>query len=91
MSEVFTSVKSMAVDGMPMFMVSDIRKLLDLKRDLEVTPVVVAVKGEKKTYLMVSLISLVDALIEDKPEDDFLDFLKILFDMIGGGHESDPD
>ena len=91
MSELFTPVRSMVVDGMPLFMASDVRRLLGIKCDLEVTPVVVAADGEVKTYQMVNLTSLVDALADDTPGDAFSDFLSFLFDEIGGGNESDPD
>ena len=91
MSELFTPVRSMVVDGMPLFMASDGRKLLGIKRDLELIPVVVAADGEVKTYQMVSLTSLVDALADDTPWDAFSDFLSFLFEEIGGGNESDSD
>ena len=91
MRELFTPVRSIVVDGMPLFMASDVRKLLSLKGDLEVIPVVVASEGEVKTYQMVSLISLVDALADDTQGDAFSDFLSFLLDEIGGGYESDSD
>ena len=91
MSELFTPVRSMVVDSMPLFMASDVRRLLGIKCDLEVTPVVVAADGEVKTYQMVSLTSLVDALADDTQGDAFSDFLSFLLDEIGGGNESDPD
>ena len=84
MKNLFTPVRSMVVDGMPMFMASDVRQLLGLKGELEVIPVVAVSEAGKKTYQMVSLISLMDALLEK-------DFLQFLLDEIGGGHESDTD
>ena len=84
MKNLFAPVRSMVVDGMPMFMASDVRQLLGLKGELEVIPVVAVSEAGKKTYQMVSLISLMDALLEKA-------FLQFLLAEIGGGHESDTD
>ena len=94
--EMFTTVKSIMVDGMPMFLAADVRELLNAKdKPLEVTPVVVASDGVAKTYHMVSLVALVDAVLQktlDESEDEFLGFMKHLFEsMEDDSHESDPD
>lgn len=90
----FTKVNSMMVDGMPMFLASDVRELIGAKT-LEVTPVVVANDGAAKVKHMVSLIALVDAVLDktmEKSEEEFLRFMKDLFNTLGDdGHESDPD
>lgn len=94
--EMFTTVKGIMVEGMPMFLAADVSELLNAKdKPLEVTPVVVACDGVAKTYLMVSLITLVDAVLQktlDESEDEFMGFMKHLFEsMEDGDHESDPD
>ena len=92
--DMFTIVKSIMVDGIPMFLATDVRKLIGADK-LEVTPVVVANNGVAKTYHLVSLIALVDAVLQktlDESEDEFLGFMKHLFEsMEGDDHESDPD
>ena len=94
--EMFTNVKSIMGDGMPMFLASDVRELLKAKdKPLEVTPVVVAVDGVAKVHHMVTLIALVDAVLDktmEISEEDFLSFMKDLFSTLGGdGNESDTD
>ena len=94
--EMFTNVKGMMVEGMPMFLASDVRELLNAKdKSLEVTPVVVACNGIAKVHHMVSLVALVDVVLQktlDESEDEFLGFMKHLFEsMEDDDHESDPD
>ena len=92
---VFTAVKSIVVDGIPMFLVSDVRKLVDVT-DLEVTPLVVVSGGTVKQFSMVSLISLAaaffDKTIKALEEEEYLELILDLASTLkGGSHESDPD
>ena len=94
--EMFTNLRSIMVDGMPMFLAADVRKLLNTKDNpLEVTPVVVACDGVAKVHHMVSLVALVDAVLQktlEESEDEFMGFMKHLFEsMEDDDHESDPD
>ena len=92
---VFTAVKSIVVDSMPMFLVSDVRELGDVT-DLEVTPLVVVSGGTVKQFSMVSLISLVTAFLDKAIQDlEEEEYLKLMLDLAStleeNSHESDPD
>lgn len=89
-----TNMKSIMVDGIPMFLATDVRKLIGADK-LEVTPVVVVSEGVTKVHQMISLIAIVDAVLQkslDESEDEFIGFMKHLFEsMEGDDHESNPD
>ena len=80
-NKVFTSVKGIVVDGMPMFLVSDVREMVDVA-DLEVTPVVVVSEGAVKQFPMVSLFSLAAAFLDKAIKDlKGVEFLNFILDL----------
>ena len=93
-NEAFTAVWSVVVDGVPMFHASDVRELIGME-DLEVTPVIVVRDDTVKTYQMVSLFALADAVLDKALKNSAADFLHFMMELVDtleeDSHESDPD